>query len=1046
MNRSRSPLAAVAFVLVLFVVANSTSVGAEYPTVRFNEILVGNASTNMDYAFTNYSSWIELHNSKGTPLNLAGYRLRWLGDGEATPVEFTIRSGVSIPGGGYLQFWADEEDTGLHTNFELDMDGGVLTLLDAGGVEIESVFLNSQEPDVSVGRLPGGTDWYYFDQPTPGAANTTPAFAAINFAAPPSFSVSGGHYGSTQLVEISTADPTGTVHYTLDGSKPTAGSDVYAGAITVNRTTVIRATTFSPDKMTSPTVTHTYLINEPTSLPTIAIATDPDHLFNSRIGIYVVGTNGITNCRKKANWHQPWERPASMEMYEANGDVAFIQDVGFEIHGNCTRNLPNKSFEIKARKLYGDNDIDYKFFEHKPITSFKRVILRNSGQDTSQAMVRDGMIQTLVRGQMDLDYQEYRPAVLYLNGKYWGIYNIREKMDENFVESNYDIDETEFDMLDNGRKVYAGNTDDWNAFQSYLRTHNLADPAVYEYIQTQMDVSEFIDYQILEIYAANANWPHNSVRTWRAYGPDGRWRWALVDLDAGFGRSTARASVNTLRLATARKGRGADATLFLRSLLNNPEFKAEFMQRFATRLNSTYAPARVNAHIDAVQSVIADEMPDHIARWGKPPTMAKWTSQVNMLHSFANSRPKYVFNQLNRYFKYPGLADLTIAGSGSGSVLVAGAEVPAGYHGPHFRGIPITLEAIPQAGATFVEWLETGSTSPIVQVTLASARTLTAVFGDAPVPQLVLNEVHYNPAGDDVPFEFIEIVNIGQETVALTDFQLSGVNYVFPTGAAIDPDEYILVVSQAATYATLDNQVFQWTSGDLDNGGETIQLRDPFGNVLDEVSYDDTAPWTSVPDGNGPSLSLISPDIDNVPAGNWQPSNKVGGTPGEVNFMPLPALPLIVINEIHYLPSLAQGTETDFEFLELVNNSSDEVDLSGYRTVGVTFTFATGSIIGPGETIVLAQTSATYQNDGYQVFNWTSGGLSNGGEWLALIDPAGFVVDSVAYGVAPPWPTNPAGLGPSLELEDPGSDNQLPVNWVESSQIGGSPGQANSLP
>ena len=350
--------------------------------------------------------------------------------------------------------------------------------------------------------------------------------------------------------------------------------------------TVIRARTFAAGKMTSPTASNTYLINAPASLTIVSLATDPAHMFSNTIGIYVQGNNGIIKCGKKANWNQSWERPASIEVYNASGARLIAQDIGFEIHGNCTRNLKQKSFELKSRKVYGDNDFSYAFFSDKPLNAYRRLLLRAGGQDT-KSLLRDILGQQLLVDRMDIDRQAYRPALVYINGQFWGVYGIRERMDEHFVVSNYGLGLNEFDMIEKKNEVLAGSISGWNTLYSYLSNNSPATPSVYNYLQSQIDIDEYINYQILEIYSDNIDWPHNNIRWWRAHD-DGQWRWMVYDLDAAFGRATKGYTNNTFKFAAATKGKRAYNALVLRRLMLNPEFKALFGQRFAAHLNTTY--------------------------------------------------------------------------------------------------------------------------------------------------------------------------------------------------------------------------------------------------------------------------------------------------------------------------------------------------------------------------------------------------------------------------------------------------------------------------
>ncbi len=1053
------------FVLLSSLIALSVLVArgrAAGPSIEIAEVLVGNASTNLDPVYANYSSWVELHNTGGAAVNLSGLRVVSLRDGRATPESYTLPN-VSIPVNGRVLVWYDELTVGgLHTPYELDMDGGWIELRTAGGEVIDSVTLAAQWPDVSYGRDAGG-GWAYFDPPTPDAANTSPSFAAVagSVATAPAFSVPGGRYGGARTVELSTTEPGGVVRYTLDGSKPTPGSPAYSGPIAISATKVLRARTFAGGRISSPTITHTYLINVPANLPAVSLATDPDHMFSDTIGIFVQGKKGITVCGKKANWHQPWERPASVEMYDTSGARLLGQDAGLEIFGNCSRNLKMKSFELKARKLYGDKDFSYPLFADRALTSYRRLVLRTGGQDTVNTLLRDALGSQMLSGQMDIERGAWRPAVVYINGEFWGIYNLREKMDEDLIENHYGLDEeTDFDALkDAGTDVLAGNADRWNEFYTYIKTHDPANPAVYDYLQTQMDMVNYIDYQIAEIYAANTDWPQGNIRFWRAYAPGSKWRWILHDLDLGFGNDMpSGAGHNTLKQAMAKKGPKAYHGLILAQLSRNADFRALFAQRFAAYLNTTFAPARMTTLIDDMSAAIAPDMPAQVARWHMPKGLAVWNTQLNKLRTFAQKRPDYVFGHVNDYLGKPGTTTLATAAGAGGDIRVAGVAVPDSYSGLAFKNTPLTLTAAPAPGQLFVRWAETGQTTPQITVTLNGPATYTAIF-DAeppppPVPDIVINEILYRPLPEtaEPDKEFIELYHAGATTADLSGYTISAISYTFPDGSQIAPGEYIVVAANSAdpAYAALDpGHVFDWDWGSdndhkLSNSSEAVTLRHADGRVVDTVTYNDDPPWPTEPDGDGPSLALLDETFDNALPESWAASRENGGTPGAVNFPPLPPVPALVINEIHYNPDDAnQGPDAGYEFIELVNTSSEPVALEGYALTGVAYTFGAGASIGAGEYIVIAANAATYAGS-YQVFQWDAGSdLADDGETLTLTDGYGQTVDAVTYGDTGDWPAAPDGSGPALALGNPALDNSLPANWAASDFVGGTPGASN---
>ena len=783
-------------------------------------------------------------------------------------------------------------------------------------------------------------------------------------------------------------------------------------------------------------------------------------MFSDTIGIYVVGKNGLFNCGKKANWNQSWERPASIEVYNTNGARLLGQDIGFEIHGNCTRNLKQKSFELKARKVYGDNDFSYALFNDKPLNSYRRLLLRAGGQDT-KSLLRDVIGQQLTVDRMEIDRQAYRPALVYINGQFWGIYGLREKMDEDFVENTYGLDEeTDFDALDDDLTPMAGSATRWNEFYTYVSNHNAADPAVYAYIQTQMDVNEFINYQIAEIYAANTDWPQNNIRFWRAYTPSSRWRWMLFDMDYGFGLNTNGAGHNTLRQAMSTKPLYSYHTLILRKLWANTEFRALFSQRFAVHLNTTYTTARVTDYINTISGTIASMIPAQAQRWTAPKSVSAWQTELNKLRTFANKRPATVRGHLKTQLGATATPDLTILVIGPGQVAVAGVPVDGGYSGPHFSGLPITLQALPAPGQEFSHWVETGGTNPTITVTLSAALTRTAVFADEPppppLPNIVINEIHYHPrpeSTDEPNKEFVELYNAGATSADLSGYTISAISYTFPANSVVEPGEYVVVAANSADllFATLDaDDVFDFNWGDTDsqklsNSSEAVTLRHSDNRVVDTVTYDDDPPWPDAADDDDKTLSLLDETLDNTIAASWAASRQIDGTPGAANFPPLPPVPPLVINEVHYNPADAQGSDADFEFIEIVNTGAATVNLEGFTLVGVEFTFPTGAAIDPGEFILLAANSANY-GGGYDVYQWTSDNLDDSGERIALLDPFAQVADEVTYDDQAPWPTPPNGDGPTLSLGTPSLDNSLPTNWAASRETGGTPGAANFPP
>ncbi|MDX1430058.1 MAG: CotH kinase family protein, partial [Rhodothermales bacterium] len=586
-------------------------------TVLVNEFMAANDTTIADPEFGDYSDWLELYNPGPTTVDLGGY---FLTDEPSEPTRWRIPDGISIEGGGHLVFWADGANSGMHTSFRLSAEGEWVGVFDPSGGVVDLVGFGPQSRDISFGRSPdGGAPLRFFGQPTPGSPNATGYLGVVD--APDLSRPAGFHQGPTS-VTMTTDGPSVTIRFTTDGSLPTESSTLYTGSIPVPMTSVVRAAAFADGYIPSPTVTRTYLIGEPRLLPVVSLSTDPSNFFDDEIGIYVAGTNGIPGyCRTiPLNWNQDWERPIHVEFFEPDGTMGFAVDAGVKIHGGCTRIYPQKSLAIFARREYGHSRIEYPVFGDGAPASLNNLVLRSSAQDWWRTMFRDGMIQTVIESGMDLETQAYRPAVVFLNGEYWGIHNLREKQNEHYLADHFGVDPDAVEILEGDKADVLGQSSHYDAMMNYMLSSDMTKRETLEQIDIWMDVDNYIDYLIAEIYSANADWPGNNLKFWRPTTSGGRWRWMIFDMDFGFGgNANGRYTSNTLALATDPNGSDWPnppwSTLLLRTLLESPYFRDEFIQRFAVHANTTFEPTAVLDTIDSLRAVIAQEIPRHKARW-----------------------------------------------------------------------------------------------------------------------------------------------------------------------------------------------------------------------------------------------------------------------------------------------------------------------------------------------------------------------------------------------------------------------------------------------
>lgn len=635
-------------------------------------------------------------------------------------------------------------------------------------------------------------------------------------AAPPVFSHESGFYEDGFLLTLGTNENGGRIFYTLDGSEPSISAQSnpakntfeYNGPISiVNRSnednryasietsrintytppgdifkgTVVRAVVLNEDGSISPIETHSFFVDEnfseQFSLPVISITSQPEGLFSDQMGIYVPGElyqNWYPNDMRwnPANYTQTglkWERPATVQLFNSDGEMLLQQDAGIRIHGGASRSFPQKSLRLYADSGYGELDtITFDFFpdlnqriSDQPVSTFETLILRTGGGgDWEETMVRDVIAQSLLQNTR-LDIQGNYPVIVFLNGEYWGIHNIRSRYDTGYFQNYYGISAEDLVICERGQGIlYYGEAGDQNEYREMLEiideeyglngfdtVSTLADPEKYAMMNEAMDVENYIDYYISQIYAHKTDWPLANIMFWKKkvdastllsetqYGHDGKWRWMVIDMDLGFydpeGKTLEHAAEEGLR-----------ETYLLRSLLQNPSFRHAFINRFADLLNSNFKEEVVLARVDEVEMMYAPEIGAHIQRWGTfGGSLAGWQANVEEIRQFARLRPEIQRQQIVDYFELPGTAALTISTEPTqGYVTVntldiregtPGIDDPSAWTGIYFKGVPVTITAVPAEGYRFSHWegLETGSRSNAnVEISLTDDLALTALF------------------------------------------------------------------------------------------------------------------------------------------------------------------------------------------------------------------------------------------------------------------------------------------------------------------------------
>jgi hypothetical protein len=605
----------------------------------------------------------------------------------------------------------------------------------------------------------------------------------------------------------------------------------------VMKAITVRATSIKEGMMHGKSITHSYFVIHdgavPFSLPVVSLVMDEDKLFDYVHGIYTPGLFAdqwrLDNPNKSYEWPFPgnfhqrgyeWEHPAHFELFaKISGERVFAQDIGLRLHGGATSSFPLKSLRIYAREALGNPQLNYPFFDNRPDTAYKRLILRNSGNDfptdidpwsVNETMFRDAAIQEIVR-HLHIEIMAYEPVVLFLNGEYWGIMNIRERFDKYFLQRVFGVDPDNIDLLTGKDEVKEGDNLHFLETRAYIQYNGLEDDDHYDYIQTRIDVENFIDYQISNIFARNTDWPGNNIDFWRLrtdaymprsqYGHDGRWRWLLYDTDFGFGLRGGENSYahNTLAFATEENGppwpNPPWSTFLLRSFLKNDEFKIQFINRFADQLNTAFLPERTKKIIESFKLHIASDMAWHITRWGYPDSYAAWEENVNVMLSFAENRPEHQKDHILQYFDIDTTIriQLDVDNPMEGTIRINTIQIRSGtpgvndnpypWAGQYFKGVPVEIEAIPEDGYEFSHW--EGSVteiSPLVIFDSGDDLSLKAFFLKTEERPLIYYWLFDSTLPNDTPLEVVEPLFSSTNMGARLGFHSALAGYPFSPG------------------------------------------------------------------------------------------------------------------------------------------------------------------------------------------------------------------------------------------------------------------------
>ncbi len=682
------------------------------------------------------------------------------------------------------------------------------------------------------------------------------------------------------------------VRYTLDGSSPSATSPTFETAFTISRTTLVRYAAFDAEgERTSVISGSTYFIDEPaTRLATLSIGIDPWRLFDGVNGWFRSGPGADPGHWKQpgANWWTKKEHPVHFDLIETDGEAVFSGTVGFRMFGGMSRLHPQKSFSLSARERYGKKRIKHKIFGDDAGKSFQFLVARNAGSDWNRSYLRDALLTGLLQDESwDLERQAARPVQVYINGRYWGIYHLREKINPQFIGDRHpEVDKNKIDFLEHQESVKHGKMGTYGQLLRFVENNDFSQPENYRQLGELMDIDNYQRLQIAQTYFDNRDAGGN-IRFWRPQTPEGRWRWILYDVDQGFGLHSENGyERNTLAFHTEADGPSWPnppwSTLLQRKLLANPEYGRLFANRTLDYLHTDFSPVTVTTAIERRVAGLEFDMPRQLARWkGKD---KNWRIHLDRVRAFGRERPKYLREHLRVFFNGGEDRPVSLIATPGGYVeLNKNIRIDeASYSGTYFQNLPLHLRAVAHNGFRFKGWEGANSQQSELELPLNDQRSyaLKAIFEPLDHPlanQVIFNEVH--PAGK-AGGDWLELHNRSEATVDLTGWLLTDATHNFRLPRAkISSGDYLVICADADYFHRTHPQVYNVVGGlsfGLDKDGEVLGLYGPDGGYVNTLTYKIPDPDTAF------TYALVLPALNNGDPRHWA-IEQGSGTPCAAN-------------------------------------------------------------------------------------------------------------------------------------------------------------------
>ncbi len=659
-----------------------------FSQLNINEYSCSNITTVLD-AFNQRNDWMELYNSGANAENITGF---YLSDDPNNLMKWQIPTATPIAAGGRKMIFFSGRNlvhaaTGqIHTDFKLRQTiGEWIIFSDQNGNVIDSMKLKITHRNHSYGRtIDGGPDWGYFSTPTPNASNALQG-SFIGYTPKVVFSQAAGFYAGAQTVTLTCPDPNTVIRYTINGATPNPASPIYAGPINIPTTTAVRAIAYNnnPSILPSMIETNTYFINESSTYDVVSVC-----------GSYTAAAAAAGGGGGHLFSWAATPLFGSFEYFTNTGQQILEMEGGrASRHGNDSWAYPQKGIDYEAMDESGDKDAFYhKLFGTSLRTKFDRIMLKAAGSDNyaggpnNSAHLRDIFAQTLAeKYNLEMDFRRWHPVLMFVNGQYWGLYEMRERVDGDYFEYYYGKKRDKVDHLSywGGLRIRLGSDTGWVNLYNYIMNNNMAVQSNYEHVKSYLNINSFCQYFAINSYLVNIDWLNWNTMWWRARGNNNivKWRYALWDMDAICGLQQP----NYTGLATTgyqanpceptslfQNNANIKHTDMLTRLLQNPEFEQSYKDNWVMMFNGPLECTKLLAHYDSIVNILTPEMNRQALAWGG--TMAGWQANVQQMRTYLQNRCAVIADKLDTCLDLKmGTLKLDVFPPGRGTIALNGS-------------------------------------------------------------------------------------------------------------------------------------------------------------------------------------------------------------------------------------------------------------------------------------------------------------------------------------------------------------------------------------